>query len=442
MATLNDKQIWDEVFDGDLQTAIERTRTYRNIHITSKNSCVSSLEPLALYLEPSLNSNNGHQLNLARCYIQLLKQLGYRTKVAHALKNSLQQNNEDWLPYFLVGHHTRSSRDICSRPELEIVEQYFLSEFEQIIRESNPRVCIFATIRFTNVLAAAKALITNKIQNVVFGVMEAADVPDCNNRGFVRSAFSQAAVLLQEQNVSHLLIAETDHVKTFLIDCGFREEDVKMFPYVAAKLITDIPKTSTRSTKNIHIGYVGGSRSVRHPELIADLLVSEVLPATIDLSVQLDLDYIRNTCGQITCDKINKMHRKGSITLYSPNLSEQQYRALFCSLDFVIMPYGERYQQIGSGILIEAIYANVIPILPEDSNMSSLYKSLGGNAPCFTSLSATAISEAIIDATLWYSTLRKTTNSVQRKWQQHPSASEQWERNLENWFRNQKSSKQ
>ena len=433
MGALNDKQIWDEVFDGDVHTASGWTDALRKTHKETGASGTSSLEPVALYLEPSLNSNNGHQLTLTGCYTQLLTKLGYRTRVAHALKNSLQQK-EDWLPYFLVGHHTRVSRDINSLSELEKVESYFLSEFEGLIEKHNPRVCIFATIRFTNIVAAAKALITNNTQHAVFGVMEAAEVPDCKDSSIVRSAFSRAARLLQESAVTHMFIAETDHVRTFLLDCGFREENVKVFPYVAAKLITDIPELSKKDSKNLQVGYLGGSRPVRHPELIADLLISDSLPDSVDLSVQLDLNYIHNKRGQNICDKINKMHKAGSITLYPPSLSDQQYRALFCSLDFIILPYGERYQQIGSGILLEAVYAGVIPLLPADSKMNELYTSLGGQAPSIKSLSTKAIRDSVIDGLVRYPTLKETVVTIREKWQQHPSSAEQWQYELTEWL--------
>ena len=429
MPVPTEKQIWTEVLKGNSQTATTWSKSKRSQQKQTK----TTQNPTALYLEPSLSSTNGHQLTLAGCYKQLLKTLGYQTTIAHALNNSLEQK-EHYLPYFLVKHHTMACRSINSLSDLKNVDQYFLNEFEQIIEEYDPSICIFPTIRFTNIVAAAKSLTAHKAQNVIFGVMEAAEVPDCDDPGIVQSAFIRAATLLQEHGLAHLLIAETDHVKTFLLKCGFQEEHVRVFPYVAARLITDIPRPAKNIPKNIQVGYLGGSRPVRHPELIADLLVSEPLPDNIYLSVQLDLNYIKNKRGQQICEAINEMHSNGSITLYGPNLSNQQYRSLFCSLDFVILPYGKRYQQIGSGILLEAIYAGTIPIFPADSKMNDKYTSLGGNAPCFTSLSTDEVKEAIINGVLRYSALRENAKIIREQWRKHPSSTEHWESELTNWL--------
>lgn len=427
----SEKKIWDEVFNGNVHSAINWTQTQRAQQKQAGHH--ENQNPIALYVEPSLNSTNGHQLSLAGCYKQLLTRMGYQTIIAHAQENSLQPK-QDWRPYFLVKHHTMAYRSIHSPKDLKNVEHYFFDEFAQIIEEYDPKVCIFATIRFTNIVAAVKALATHNIQNAIFGVMEAVDVPDCKDPGIVQSAFSRAARLLQEHGLAHMFIAETDYVKTFLLGYGFQEANVKVFPYVAAKLITDIPNPVKKDAGNVRIGYLGDSRPVRHPELIADLLVSEPLPNSIDVHVQLSLNYIQNKRGKELCKKISEMHRNGSITLYPPTLSSQQYRSLFCSLDFIILPYGERYRQIGSGIFFEAIFAGVIPILPANSKMHDVYVSLGGAAPCFETLSADAIRDAIIDGVSQYSTLRKTAVTIREKWQQHPSSYDQWQAEITRWL--------
>jgi len=427
-----EKQIWDEVFDGSVRTALEQTQAYRSSH-QPVDTPTTKPKPTALYLEPSLNANTGHQLTLAGCYKQLLTNLGYQTIIAHALKNSLQQQ-PDHLPYFLVKHHTMASRNIDSSAEMARVEHYFRNEFEQIIREYTPDLCVFATIRFTNIVAATQAITDQNIAHSIFGIMEAAEVPDCTDPGIIQTAFSRAADILQKQNASHLLIAETEYIKTYLLNCGFQEENVEVFPYVASRQITDIPQPHKKDQKNIQVGYIGDSRPVRYPELIADLLVLEPIPGLVDLNIQLNLAYIKNKRNQKLCDEISNLHKNGFIKLHPPNLSNQQYRELFCSLDFVILPYGERYEQIGSGVLFEAIYAGVIPILPADSKLNRFYAALGGDAPVFETLSAQAIRAAIIDGVLQYSTLNKMAMAIQSKWPDHPSSTEQWQSKLTNWL--------
>lgn len=434
MNRLTDKHIWDSVFSGNVQRASQWTQKFRDAHAKPEQFIYADLEPLALYLEPSLVSNNGHQSTLATCYIQALAKLGYRTRIIHSLRNSLPLK-DDWVPYFLVKHHTMASQNIDTPSDLNYVENYFLSEFEDIISLSNPRVCIFATIRFTNVVAAAKAIISSNIQNIIFGLMEAAKVPDCKDSEIVKSAFSRAATMLQEQQTPHLFIAETEHVRDFLLDCGFRESNVKVFPYVAAKMITDLQRVSNKSATNkIRVGYLGGSRSVRHPEIIADLIVLESLSKSVEFCTQLDLNYIKIKRSKDVCQKISALHEGGAIQLYPPNLSSLEYRSLFCSLDFIVLPYGERYQQIGSGIFFEAISAGVTPILPVGSKMQKMYVSLGGNAPVFQYLSAVSIADAIFEGTLHNSLHKKTASAIRAKWHQHPYSADQWQSELSKWL--------
>ena len=434
MHSLSEKQIWDEVFDGSILTAIEWTRSQQNNDISDTEiSTQKSLKPLALYLEPSLNSANGHQLALASCYQDLFAKQGYQTRIIHALKNSLE-SSEERTPYFLVKHHTMSSRNICSLADLEKVECYFLSQFQSLVEKYNPDVCVFTTTRFTNIFPAAKSVVNNHTKFVIFGVMEAAEVPDCDDSDIIKSAYSRAAILLQQHQISHLLITENAHIRDFLLGCGFNKESVKVFPYVAARLITAAPVEFAYPSNRIQIGYLGGSRPVRHPELIADLITKETLPESADFKIQLDLNYIKSHRGAGICEQIIRLDQNHKIKLYPPNMSNQQYRSLFCSLDFIILPYGERYQQIGSGILLEAIYAGVIPILPAASELSELYQSLGGEAPCFQSLNSASIKTAIVNGLSKYSTLKNAINRVRKNWIKHPTSGNKWQSELSHWL--------
>ncbi len=430
MAIVSEKLIWDEVFEGNVQSAIKSTRSYREALITLDGK---TTQPQVLYIEPSLISNNGHQLNLAKYYEQTLRDLGYRTKVIHGLSNSLSPQ-KDWLPYFLVPHHTMASRNIGSLSDLALVEHYYYSEFQSIFDLYKAQIGIFATIRFTNILAAVKALIDNNVKYCIFGVMEAEDVPDCGNPEIIRSAYRQAVALLEEHEIQHLFIAESNYVQTFLTSCGFQQKYVRVYPGAAAKQMTNTSPVIKQLPKKVRVGYLGGSRAVRHPELIADLVLSRSLPSTIEFHIQLDLNYIESKRSSIICEEICELDRNGSIELYPPGLSKQEYMTLFCSLDIILLPYGERYQQIGSTILIEAIYAGVIPILPVDSPMSELYTSLGGDAPTFSALTTTSIRDAITDCLIRFESLKKTAVCVRDNWQRHPSSTEQWQSYLREWL--------
>ena len=44
-------------------------------------------------------------------------------------------------------------------------------------------------------------------------------------------------------------------------------------------------------------------------------------------------------------------------------------RALLQDADVMLLPYGERYETIGSGIFLECVCAGVIPLVPAASTM-------------------------------------------------------------------------
>jgi len=104
----------------------------------------------------------------------------------------------------------------------------------------------------------------------------------------------------------------------------------------------DTPEFPIKLSKNIQVSYLGRSRKVRHPELIAGLVVSKSLPESVELIVQLDLNYIQNRRGKIVCEKIKDIHKFGSTKLYPLGVSKQEYRSLLCSLDYIFMPYSDR----------------------------------------------------------------------------------------------------
>jgi len=299
----------------------------------------------------------------------------------------------------------------------------------------HPRACVVATARFTNIMSAAEALIENDVRLAIFVVMEAADVPDCKDSRIVRSAFTNAASFLERHKIFYFVIAETEIVKTFLLRCGFPKNKVQVNPYVGATLINNMSSPPPKDPDRIRVGYLGGSRPVRHPELIADLIVSGTLPESVELRVQLDLLYIKRTLGQKIYDEVKAKQRNGLLRLYPPNLSNQEYRSLFCSLDFVIMPYSRRYDQIGSGVFLEAIYAGVIPILPAESKLSETYTVLGGAAPGIQTLSSTGIESAIIEGVSRYKELSRNAIDIRNAWRQSPYSAEKWQLGLVDWLR-------
>ncbi len=432
-STVTSKQLWQHIFAGQVEQAISITR-----HGRKSDTCQQELNNVianALYFDPSLSSNSGHQLNISMAYACLAHELDYRFLVRHAYNASISRR-QDWQPYFLVPHHTLAFRAIQTQQELMHVNDYFEYEFIDAISHCNPKLCIFATTRFTNIVAAARAVASAQTvtpTRIIFMVFEADDAPDCCNPNLIRSTFVEAASILLKHKIAYKISVETNYIRDFLLDCGFQAKNVHIYEYVAAKQITDGVRLIKRIDNRVRIGYLGGSRRVRNPEIIADLLLAQGIPRAILWCVQLNLKYIERTRGPQVVEKILALHEQGTIELYSGELSEQEYKTLFCSLDIIVMPYSERYQKIGSGILCEAIYAEIIPVIPENSSMNEMYISLGGDAPTFQTLSTTTLQQAIVDGVDRLPELKRVATHIQADWSQHPNSAKQWRRDILSW---------
>ena len=434
---ITDRQIWERVFEGRVQYAIDCTHKSRKSGTWTQDQSESTTLTNMLYFDPSLASNSGHQLHAASAYVRLTHELTYRCFVMHAYNSSVRRQ-QHWQAYFLVPHHTLAFRAIKTQQELIYVQEYFEYEFGTAIKRYKPKICVFATIRFINIVAAVKAVTSQQTtmpRAIIFTVFEAYDAPDCSNPDIVRSAFVEAATILRRYEMPNRIIVETNYLRNFLLECGFQSESVRIYEYVAAKQITDGVVLPVKSDARVRIGFVGNSRRVRNPELIADLLIEQAIPESIRWCVQLDLEYIKRIRGQDTVKRIRVLHEQGKIELYSGELTEQKYRTLFCSLDIIVMPYSERYQMIGSGIFSEAIYAEVIPIMPDKSSMNDLYTSLGGNAPTFQTLSLTTLQQAITDGINRLTCLKQSAKRIKADWIKHPSSAEQSQRSLANWMK-------
>ena len=59
--------------------------------------------------------------------------------------------------------------------------------------------------------------------------------------------------------------------------------------------------------------------------------------------------------------------------------TQDEYYRAFAGLDVVLLPYSDRYRSSSSGIIIEAIELNVLPVVPRGSTMEEI--ALAAGAP-------------------------------------------------------------
>ena len=427
--------IWQHIFLGDIDKAISITRKHR----LEKPGCLSNIEGKgsAYLFDASLSSASGHQMNMVKAYESLMKQEGYTVSLYHAYTDSLFASPSNWNPYFLVPHHSLSFSAIKEQRDIEHINLYFQREYAHALSDNQPEVCIFLTARFNNIVGAVSSVVEknyDKQPKLLFTIYEADDAPDCENPELIRQAFSLAASMLRQYKIPYLLSVETDYIRDYLISCGFHSNSIHKYEYVAAPSVTHIDALPRRSSGRVRVGYVGGTRPVKNPDLIAQMVAESNDVANLHWCVQFDLAYMHQVVGLEAVESIKQLHIDGVIELYDVGLDESEYRKLFCSLDFVVLPYSERYEKIGSGVLSEAIYAGVVPILQKNSRMEKLYSSLGGRAPTFKTLSKSELNKAIQSGVEMCVELKAEANSVRDSWQKHPSSSEQWRDTIKSWL--------
>jgi len=430
------RQIWEMVLSGRTTDALSVTRDCREAQYAGQHSSAGNHRRRALFVEPALSSCDGHHYHLATHYESLLVRLGFETTVVHAFRHKLDLP-PGWVPYFLVPHHTLACRGIKTEQDLQAVEQYFVAEYLTLLRRFQPEVLILGTMRFTNVAALATALAkagSIRPRFTLLGVLETDLVPDCDRPVIALGAFRRAAALLSHACIPHKVIVETNTVRNSLVNSGFSEDNIHAYQYVAAQRLNRGNSPLAAGDGQVRIGYLGGSRRVRNPDLIAQLLCSVQFDHATSWHVQLDLDYLEQRCAATTVAQLRQLHADGALELYKTGLDESEYQSLFTSLDLVVLPYSKRYRIISSGILVEAIYANVIPVMPRDSSMFALYTSLGAQPPAFDELTLSSVFHAIKTAVSQIEELRCMATAVRERWQNHPQSAEQWQEDLRTWL--------
>ena len=424
--------IWRYVFAGDVDSAITVTHDVRGAVCEPRERELVS----GIFFDPSMSSSSGHQFPVALVYRELASELGCQLKVLHSYSTSLAPFAE-LRGFFLVPHHTLTFRSIQTACELKNVNEYFEREYSYALRQFDSAFCVFATARYVNIVGAVNAVAAHPRARqlpLIFTVFEADDAPDCSDRELISSAFTQAASILQERYIPYKIIVETKYIRNYLLDCGFRSDSVGIYEYVAAYHVTDGVARYGSTRGRIRVGFLGGSRPVKNPEMIARLIVEQEPSSEIKWCVQFDLDYIGRKLGQAVVEKLLELREMDVIELYVGKLDERAYNNLFCSLDIVVMPYATRYQNIGSGIICQAVYAEVIPVIPKRSSMYEFYLSLGGEAPSFDSLSDAALWGAIREAVRRLVELKKSAKRVRAGIDSHPGSVIQWRRDMIAWL--------
>lgn len=409
------------LFEGDPRALVDAADA-------SLEALEARIEPAAVAcFEPRMRGLQGHFPLLVDAYDRLCTNAGLAMNVFHHRDWHAARPNRWHGAFPLVDHLVGAGRP---------VDHFVLDAYTEMTREivagcaahSGAKVALFPTARYLTLPGIAGAVReTAGLRAVVVGVMETAPVPDCDDIELVTEAFRGAATLLADIGKDVLLVAESAALADALVGYGFDAGQVQIAPYPAAARF-DTPGETLRAGAPARIGALGATRPVHQPERLAAYLLEAGLKNT-DWRVRLDPTHAAVPLG-MTPDDLEAALRERGVTLMPRQLSQHEYDATLAALDVMLLPYGERYRTIGSGIFLECVCAGVVPLVPARSTMRALYERLGGAAPAIAGSSPADLAAAVDACLSGLPALRTNALAVRQAWLAHEHGPAAWRRRV------------
>lgn len=382
--------------------------------------------------EPRMTDRRGHFALLADQYLALAKSQGLSSAVFHG-RGWSGPRTEGWHSLFHVPDHFVGAGFSMDPRTLERYTHYFENTLVSALRLTEPRIAVFPTARFLTLPAIASAVsAAASLQAVIIGVMETWPVPDCDRRELVENAFRATSTSLAALGVPVQVFAESQAIAEDLGELGFGSGQgiagestisVQVAPYPAAARLADRRSNRGDWTRPRFLA-LGASRPVHNPGVLAEYLLAEKPPPghwSVRLNERLAGRHLDLAPGEV----IARLTTRG-IDVLPQHLDQQAYDQALLDADAMLLPYGDRYASIGSGIFLECLCAGVIPLVPTGSTMRSLYEALGGAAPAIVSLSPTGIAKAVDCSMSRLTELRINAGNVRDRWLRHAHGPERW----------------
>ena len=381
---------------------------------------------LALF-EPRLSDRQGHFAILADQYLALASRYGLRGAVFHHQDWS-GESPEGWHGLFPVPDHLVGAGLRVTPGLIEAYSTYFYRVLEDSLQATGASVAVFPTARFLTLPAIARVIgDLPALRGAVIGVMETWPVPDCDDPELVQQAFREAARHLDQGGKRVQIFAESEAIARELLSLGFPSESVLAAPYPAAARLAG--NTGSRSPADVpRFAALGASRPVHNPGLLAEYLLSaERAPGawTVRLNAALAGRHLDRSPGELA-----QALRQAGVTLLPGHLDLRTYDETLQGADVMLLPYGERYETIGSGIFLECVCAGVLPLVPAASTMRALYEALGGAAPAIDAMTPAGIARAVDACAGDLPGLRDNALRVRDAWLDHPHGPRHWERRV------------
>lgn len=149
--------------------------------------------------------------------------------------------------------------------------------------------------------------------------------------------------------------------------------------------------------RKIRVGMMGATREDKGYGVLPDL-VSFADDSNFPVEWRLQFDKVQ---AREFRDKpfmqadINRLEQNPNVTIRSSFPTQDEYYRAFAGLDVVLLPYSDRYRSSSSGIIIEAIELNVLPVVPRGSTMEQIAKVANAPHIAIDEVSAKAIFAAL-----------------------------------------------
>jgi hypothetical protein len=377
--------------------------------------------------EPRMQGPQGHFPLLTDAYGRLCADAGLAMNVFHH-RDWRTDRPDRWHGAFPVVDHLVGADAPVDPAVLAAFSDLVALIVRSCAGRSGARAALFPTARFLTLPGIAAAIAgVDGLRGAVIGVMETAPVPDCDDAGLVSDAFRSAAVTLSACGKDVLLVAESAAIADWLAGHGFERQSIRVAPYPAAARF-EAPFPRQAPTERPRLGALGATRPVHHPERLARYLLEADIGAA-DWCVRLDPAHAAAPLN-VAPDELESALRSRGVTLLPRHLAQPDYDAALAALDAMLLPYGDRYRTIGSGIFLECVCAGVVPLVPAGTTMRSLYETLGGRAPAIETGTPAGIVDAVDACLADLPALRANALGVRRAWLAHEHGPAAWRRDV------------
>ncbi|MEM1088755.1 MAG: hypothetical protein AAGI67_00115 [Pseudomonadota bacterium] len=385
----------------------------------------SGIEPAAVALfEPRMQGPHGHFPLLADAYSRVCADHGLAMNVFHH-QQWQSARPQRWHGVFPVVDHLVGADAPVDQQILAAFSELLGNVVGACVKRSEAKVAVFPTARFLTLPGITSAIAgTLELRGAVIGVMETTPVPDCEDEHLISVSFRSSAQELAESGKNVLLLAESAAIADWLLAQGFESAEIRVAPYPAAARF-DASKSPPPDNRP-RLGALGATRPVHRPESLAGYLLEADLSG-VDWSVRIDSAHAARPLGMAP-EQLESALRSRGVTLLSGHLAQTDYDATLAGLDVMLLPYGERYQTIGSGIFLECVCAGVIPLVPADSTMRALYEDLGGRAPAIDMDAPDGIPLSVDACLAELPRLRRNADEVRSAWLAHEHGPAAWRR--------------